>query len=174
MTKRNFCHRLYEELTLSAEEEPATWSLARVRPSVALQMKTLNNLVAGCKSRREATLIDTRRRVPLRYTAPGTFMNARYESRDNNIARKRAHVYVCVYMHAGSPSTFACTLLYIVAPLMPAHCVRGSLLLRLYFSCARHRRNCPATFLRRSGNTLSGCEALSSAVITALPPRIVL
>jgi hypothetical protein len=39
------------------------------RPSVALQMKTLNNLVAGCKSRREATLIDTRRCVPLRYTA---------------------------------------------------------------------------------------------------------
>ncbi|KYM99865.1 hypothetical protein ALC62_09485, partial [Cyphomyrmex costatus] len=43
------------ELTPSAEEEPATWSPARVRPSVALQMKTLNNLVAGCKSRREAT-----------------------------------------------------------------------------------------------------------------------
>lgn len=65
----NFLHGLYEELTPSAEEEPATWSPARVRPSVALQMKTLNNLVAGCKSRREATLIDTRRRVPLRYTA---------------------------------------------------------------------------------------------------------
>ncbi|KYN17875.1 hypothetical protein ALC57_09757 [Trachymyrmex cornetzi] len=43
------------ELTPSAEEEPTTWSPARVRPSVALQMKTLNNLVAGCKSRREAT-----------------------------------------------------------------------------------------------------------------------
>ncbi|EGI68770.1 hypothetical protein G5I_02550 [Acromyrmex echinatior] len=43
------------ELTPSVEEEPATWSPARVRPSVALQMKTLNNLVAGCKSRREAT-----------------------------------------------------------------------------------------------------------------------
>jgi len=57
------------ELIPSAEEEPATWSPARVRPSVVLQMKTLNNLVAGCKSRREATLIDTRRRTPLRYTA---------------------------------------------------------------------------------------------------------
>lgn len=43
--------------------------LVSVSPSVALQMKTLNNLVAGCKSRREATLIDTRRRVPRRYTA---------------------------------------------------------------------------------------------------------
>lgn len=64
----NFLHRLYVKLTPLAEEEPATWSPARVRPSVALQMKTLNNLVAGCKSRREATLIDTRRRVPLRYT----------------------------------------------------------------------------------------------------------
>lgn len=65
----HLCRRLYKELTPSAEEEPATWSPARVRPSVALQMKTLNNLVAGCKSRREATLIDTRRRVPRRYTA---------------------------------------------------------------------------------------------------------
>ncbi|OAD55942.1 hypothetical protein WN48_04110, partial [Eufriesea mexicana] len=50
--------------TRSLEEELDTWSPARVRPSVALQMKTLNNLVAGCKSRREATLIDTYRCVP--------------------------------------------------------------------------------------------------------------
>lgn len=52
-------------------------------------MKTLNNLVAGCKSRREATLIDTYRCVPRRYvrSTGGTFMNARYESRDNNIVR---------------------------------------------------------------------------------------
>lgn len=65
----NFCRRLYQKHTRSLEEELDTWSPARVRPSVALQMKTLNNLVAGCKSRREATLIDTYRCVPRRYTA---------------------------------------------------------------------------------------------------------
>lgn len=74
----------------SEEEELDTWSPARVRPSVALQMKTLNNLVTGCKSHRGATLIDTYRCVPRRYTAWETFMNARYESRDNNIVRVQA------------------------------------------------------------------------------------
>ncbi|KYM77089.1 hypothetical protein ALC53_12383 [Atta colombica] len=70
MSKANGCERGFtiddgiellpaivpRELIPSAEEEPATWSPARVRPSVVLQMKTLNNLVAGCKSRREATI----------------------------------------------------------------------------------------------------------------------
>ncbi|KOC65419.1 hypothetical protein WH47_09998, partial [Habropoda laboriosa] len=68
----------------SPEEELATWSLARVRPSVALQMKTLNNLVAGCKSRREATLIDTCRCVPRHVAADNilacsSFMTRGYE-----------------------------------------------------------------------------------------------
>lgn len=89
---RRFCGGLYpgHRDTVASEEELDTrWSPARVRPSVALQMKTLNNLVAGCKSRREATLIDTYRCVPRRYvrSTGGTFMNARYESRDNNIVR---------------------------------------------------------------------------------------
>ncbi|CAD1469424.1 unnamed protein product, partial [Heterotrigona itama] len=57
----NFCQRLYQQRIQSSEEELDTWSPARVRPSVALQMKTLNNLVTGCKSHRGATLIDTYR-----------------------------------------------------------------------------------------------------------------
>lgn len=81
--------------TVVSEEELDTWSprSSCPRPSVALQMKTLNNLVAGCKSRREATLIDTYRCVPraVLYSSP-TFMNARYESPDNNIVSTKTRL----------------------------------------------------------------------------------
>ena len=60
-----FCAGLY---TATRSRPKKNWIRGRrVRPSVALQMKTLNNLVAGCKSRRGATLIDTYRCVR-RYT----------------------------------------------------------------------------------------------------------
>ncbi|EZA47300.1 hypothetical protein X777_16339 [Ooceraea biroi] len=49
-------------------------------------MKTLNNLVAGCKSRQEATLIDTRRRVPLhRSTARRVGVETRRGAAADNI-----------------------------------------------------------------------------------------
>ncbi|KOX74429.1 hypothetical protein WN51_00412 [Melipona quadrifasciata] len=81
----NFCQRLYQERTRSSEEEELdTWSPARVRPSVALQMKTLNNLVTGCKSHRGATLIDTYRCVPRHRTDRRVGVETR--RRDNILA----------------------------------------------------------------------------------------
>lgn len=88
-------------LPQGSRSEPSGSRSSCARPSVAVQMKTLNNLVASCKSRRDATLIDTRRpytyipsEMPsllMRALSPlriwGTFMNAPYESRDNNIMR---------------------------------------------------------------------------------------
>lgn len=108
-------------------------------------------------------------------------MNARYESRDNNIARASVimcvRARVCIRAHTSSACVHATLGAHVVKysrALMLAHCARELVTAIIFFESAGTVVTVRLLFLRRSGNTLSSRETLSSAVIAALPPRTVL
>lgn len=102
-------------------------------------------------------------------------MNARYESRDNNIAR--ASMRVCV--HARVPQVPRCARGHVVKysrALMPARALCEGACYRDYIFCVRgERRNCPDFVFYDVRETLclaATAKRLSSVAVAALPPRI--